>query len=398
MMMHFGNTRLLLAGAALLTLSGQAFALDGNDVLAKINATYAAQGVKMVATSVKTEGKRVTLLGAKIQPPAEPEKAFPIGDITMDGVDEADGGGYQIDQISLSDVKLTEEGTRISAEDIYFSGVTVPGTASDSPLGAMLLSDEGHIGPVKISKDGKDLFSLSEVTMATTRDSDDTGMAFKAAFKDIAVDLSTVDDPASKDAIQKLALTHLAGEMTMKGSWELTKGVIDVEDFTVDFDNIGALTMAYNISGYTADFIKSMQETIKAAAENPNKEQAQQASGLAMLGLVQQLNFNSAEISFTDDSITKRALDFAGKQQGMSGKQLTQTIKALTPLMMAQLNMPDLQNEVSAAVNTYLDNPKSLTITAKPPQPVPFPMIAGAAMGAPNTVPAMLGLTVKAND
>jgi hypothetical protein len=117
-----------------------------------------------------------------------------------------------------------------------------------------------------------------------------------------------------------------------------------------------------------------------------------------MLGLVQQLNFNSAEISFTDDSITKRALDFAGKQQGMSGKQLTQTIKALTPLMMAQLNMPDLQNEVSAAVNTYLDNPKSLTISAKPPQPVPFPMIAGAAMGAPNTVPAMLGLTVKAND
>jgi len=396
--MHFGNTRLLLAGAALLTLSGQAFALDGNDVLAKINATYAAQGVKLVATSVKTEGKKVTLVGAKIEPPAEPEKGFPIGDITLDGVDEADGGGYQINQISLSDVNLTEEGTTITAEDIYFSGVTVPGPATNGPLAAMVISDEGHIGPVKVSKDGKALFSLSEVTMSTTRDSDDTGLAFKAAFKDITADLSTVEDPAAKDAIQKLALTNLAGEMTMKGSWELTKGVVDVEDFTVDFDNIGALTMTYNISGYTADFIKSMQETIKAAAENPNKEQAQQASGLAMLGLIQQLNFNSAEINFTDDSITKRALDFAGKQQGMSGKQLSQTIKALAPLMMAQLNMPDLQNQVSAAVNTYLDNPKSLTITAKPPQPVPFPMIAGAAMGAPNTVPAMLGLTVKAND
>jgi hypothetical protein len=397
-MMHFGNTRLLLAGAALLTLSGQAFAIDGNDVLAKINATYTAQGVKLVAGSVKTEGKIVTLLGAKIQSPSEPDKAFPIGDITLDGVDETEGGGYQIDQISLSDVNLTEEGTKITAEDIYFSGVTVPGTATNSPLASMLLSDEGHIGPVKISQDGKELFSLSEVTMATTRDSDETGMAFTAAFKDIAADLSTVTDPASKEAIEKLGLTKLAGEMTMKGSWELTKGVVDVEDFTVDFDNIGALTMAYNVSGYTAEFIKSMQETLKAAAENPNKEQAQQASGLAMLGLVQQLNFNSAEISFTDDSITKRALDYAGKQQNMSGKQLTQTIKALTPLMMAQLNMPDLQNQVSAAVNTYLDNPKSLTITAKPPQPVPFPMIAGAAMGAPNTVPAMLGLTVKAND
>jgi hypothetical protein len=53
---------------------------------------------------------------------------------------------------------------------------------------------------------------------------------------------------------------------------------------------------------------------------------------------------------------------------------------------------------VSAAVNTYLDKPGSLTISAEPANAVPFPMIMGAAMGAPNTLPNVLGVKVTAND
>ena len=36
--------------------------------------------------------------------------------------------------------------------------------------------------------------------------------------------------------------------------------------------------------------------------------------------------------------------------------------------------------------------------SAEPANPVPFPMIIGAAMGAPNTVPGVLGVKVTAND
>lgn len=66
--------------------------------------------------------------------------------------------------------------------------------------------------------------------------------------------------------------------------------------------------------------------------------------------------------------------------------------------MMAQLNLPELQSQVSSAVNAFLDNPKSLTISAEPEKPVPFPTIMGAALGAPNTVPSVLGVKVTAND
>jgi hypothetical protein len=72
-------------------------------------------------------------------------------------------------------------------------------------------------------------------------------------------------------------------------------------------------------------------------------------------------------------------------------------VKGMAPLMLAQLNMPTLQNSLSAAINTFIDNPKNFTISADPANPIPLPMIIGTAQAAPNTLPEMLGVTVSAN-
>ena len=97
---------------------------------------------------------------------------------------------------------------------------------------------------------------------------------------------------------------------------------------------------------------------MKAADANPNKEEGVQAMGLSMMGLIQQLTFNSASIRFDDAAITKRVLDYVSSQQGISGDQLALSLKGMVPLMMAQLDVPELQNQVSTAVNSYLDAPE----------------------------------------
>ena len=91
-------------------------------------------------------------------------------------------------------------------------------------------------------------------------------------------------------------------------------------------------------------------------------------------------------------------MDYFGEQQGVSGRQMAQSVKGMVPLMVAQLNMPELQNAISEAVSTYIDDPQNISISAEPENPVPFPMIMGAAMGAPDTLPKVLGVTVSAND
>lgn len=262
----------------------------------------------------------------------------------------------------------------------------------------MMLYETAHTGPLKVVKDGAELFSVLESNVNLTLREDESGFDFDGAFKSMKADLSKAEDPQSKDAIEKLALQHIQGDITMKGAWELAPGTIDISEFAFDFTNIGKLNLGFKISGYTMPFVKSLQDAMKQSEANPNKEESQQALGLAMLGLMQQLSFEAAQVRFEDASITKRALDYAGAQQNISGKQMADSLKAMTPIMLAQLNIPELQNAVSAAVNTFLDDPKSLTVKAAPEKPVPFPTIVGAAMGAPNTLPQVLGVKVTAND
>lgn len=116
-----------------------------------------------------------------------------------------------------------------------------------------------------------------------------------------------------------------------------------------------------------------------------------------MMGMMQQLTFNSASVRFDDASLTRRALDFAGKQQGVSGEQMGQALKGMLPLMLGQLGIPALQQQISAAANVYLDNPGNITITAKPAQPVAVPVIMGAGMGNPKSLVDLLNVQVTAN-
>jgi hypothetical protein len=397
-MMPTRNLRLMLASAAFIGLSGPAFALDGADLVTKLNAAYALNGTNVAYDKVTVDGTTVTLTGVTVKSTAAPDKSFKVGDVTLEGVEETEGGGYYAETVTLPDVDIKQDEAAVTAKDITIGGLSIPGNPAGGTINDIVLYESAGTGPVAVSVKGKQVFSMDESEANLTKQESDAGFDFDATMSGIKADLSGVEDAKSKEAIEKLGLKTLAGEMTMKGSWEVATGNVSLEEYAFDFANVGRLAIAFDISGYTLDFMKSMQEAMKAAETNPNKEEANQAMGLSMMGLIQQLTFNSASVRFDDATITKRVLDYIGSQQGVSGDQLAQSLKGMVPLMMAQLNVPELQNQVSSAVNTYLDTPKSLTIAAEPANPVPFPMIIGAAMGAPNTVPGVLGVKVTAND
>ncbi|CAN7284162.1 hypothetical protein [Rhizobium leguminosarum] len=395
--MNFSRTtRLMLSGAAFFSLAGSAFALDGADLLKKLNAAYAVQGGTISADAVDIDGTTATLKNVNVK--SAGGESLAVGEVTLSGVEEDEDGGYYIEEAAFPDINTTKDGVTVTAQELTLGGISIPATAGGDTLDTMMLYETAHTGPLKVVKDGAEMFSLLESDMNLTLREDESGFDFDGAFKSMKADLSKAEDPQSKDAIEKLALQHIQGDITMKGAWELAPGTIDISEFAFDFTNIGKLNLGFKISGYTMAFVKSLQDAMKQSEASTNKEQSQQALGLAMLGLMQQLSFEAAQVRFEDASITKRALDYAGSQQNISGKQMADSLKAMTPIMLAQLNIPELQNAVSAAVNTFLDDPKSLTVKAAPEKPVPFPTIVGAAMGAPNTLPQVLGVKVTAND
>ncbi len=394
-MSHAGKMRLLMAGTGLLLLAGPALSLDGTDLLAKINAATGLPGTPVSAQSVDVSGTTVTLRGTTYKP-APTGEAMAIGDVTLEGVQEESDGGYFIETVTFPDINARDDKTTVSVSDISMTNVLVPPNATGDTLDSVLVYEEASAGATTVSVDGKPVFSVASFRSTTDVAEDKSSVGFDVEVAGIKADLSTVEEANPREAIQSLGLTSLDGSMSISGSWQAEQGLVDITDYTIDFANVGALSMAFSFAGYTMDFVRAVNELGEARAQQGD-QQSKDAAGLAMLGLMQRLTFNSAEIKFNDAGITARALDYAGKEQGVSGETMAQMLKGMTPIVLAQYNIPKLQTMVSEAVNIYLDNPGNFTISAAPANPVPFPMIMGAAMGAPNTLPDVLGLTVEAN-
>ncbi|MBW8319812.1 MAG: hypothetical protein K0M47_10830 [Rhizobium sp.] len=399
-MTHFRTTtRLLMAGAAFAALSGQAFAaIDGHDLLAKINAAYAAGSGVLKAESIEINGNDVVLKGTTFTATGPQEKSIALGNLTLQDVTEADGGAYHIDRIEFPEVNVTEDNSSFNVKDLYLAGVVVPGSTAGEGLSSMMMYEEASSGPITVTTDGKQVFAVEKASGSVALAEDESSLSFEGTVTGIKADLTSIEDAEGKEAIHALGLQTINGEISVSGNWEPISGTVNLEDYTLDFADVGSLSLSFALTGYTMDLVKQLQETARTMQADANNEQAQQAAGIAMFALMQQMSFQSAQISFEDAGITERGLDYAGKQQGSNGEQMAQMVKGMLPILLAQAKLGALQNEISEAVNAFIDDPQSITITAEPEKDVPFPMIMGAAMGAPESVPALLGVSVTANE
>lgn len=397
-MRHFKLAQALFAGTAIALLSTQAHALDGEDMMKKLSAAYATYGTQITFDSASTDDTTVVAKGVKLKVDnTEKPVDLPLGDVTFNDVEEADDGGYYAGSVTFQNVDMSKDGGRLTVKDIQIDGLSIPGTPSVDSIDGMILYESAHTGAIVFEQGGKRVFQVEKIESNVEIADDSATIGSDTSFSGIWADLSDVKDPKGQETINKLGLTNINGNIAVKGSWAAKTGKIDMTEFSIDARDIGKINLSLSMSGYTQQLMKAIQDATKAAAANPDKKAGDAALGMTMMGLLQQLSFNGASLRFDDASITKRLLDYFGKEQGVTGDQFAQSLKGMVPIMMAQLNVPDLQNQVSAAVTKFLDDPKNIEIKAAPAAPVAAPMIMGAAMGAPQTLPQVLGVSVNAN-
>ncbi len=379
----------------LLTLPlNAAFAQDAA-VADRLKAAFAAQGVDISWTGVTGDNSSMVLQGVSIKPAAEKE-ALPIGDVKLEGVTEANGG-YEIATVSSSPFEHSKDGVTLNVTPFIIHDMSVPAEGASGPLGSMLIYKTAELENVTVKVADKTAFSMDGLALQITPPADGKAMEFSATTEKFNADLTLVEDPKSKEAIEALGYQNITGNFELGGTWQPSDGKMDLTKYDISVENAGTLGMTFGVGGYTLDFVKSLQEMQKKMAAQPEGAD-NSAEGMALLGLLQQLSFNSASIRFDDDSLTGKALDYIGKQQGMSGKDIANQAKAIVPFGMAQLNNPELTAEVTAAVSKYLDDPKSLEISAEPPAAVPFALIMAGAMSNPADLTKTLGVHVKANE
>ena len=390
--------RLLSTSILVATLSGFAFpamALDADDFATKLSAMTNQGGNKLSFSAVEPDGSTVVLKSVSLETPGQP--SFKLGDVKFKGVEEEDDGSYFVDEAVFADIEISEGQTKFSIEGIEMNGLTIPADGDTNSFNGMLFYEGFSTGEIRVDNKGANVFSMEGLDLDVERAGNGSKVDMKMTGSDLRIDLSKIDDPKAKDALQQLGYDTLTGNLKLDGTWDAESGVVNLQEYSLSLDDVGRLAMSIEISGYTLAFIRAMQQAQAASASNPDPQAAQQAMGFAMLGMLQQLSFNSASLRFEDGSVTERALAFAGKKQGVSGDQMRMALKGMLPLMLGGLGIPELQKQISAAASIYLDNPENITISAMPANPVAVPVIMGASMGDPRTLVDLLNVQVDAN-
>ncbi len=378
---------------ASLTLSS-AEAADANAVAQRLKEILSGQGMDIAWTGVSGSGDDVVLEGMTLKLSGG-EETIPVGVVTLAGVTDKDGG-YRIDKVTLPAYGMTEGDISVEVAGGEIKGLTLPAAGATDPLASIMLYEAADLSAVSLKQAGKPLFSLTNLHVDITPPANGSAMTFQAAAEKLSADLSGVGDPQTKKVIQSLGYETLTGTVKANGTWQPTDGRLDLSQYALSIDGAGTLGLGFDLGGYTPDFIKALQDIQKKMAAQPEGAD-NSAQGLAMLGLMQQLTFHSAKIRFDDASLTGKVLDYIAGQQGAKPADIANQAKALLPFALAQLNDPELSKQVTEAVGSFLDDPKSLEIRASPPSPLPFAVVAAGAMAAPKDLPKTLGVTVTAN-
>jgi hypothetical protein len=84
--------------------------------------------------------------------------------------------------------------------------------------------------------------------------------------------------------------------------------------------------------------------------------------------------------------------------QGMDEATFIANAGAMAQLGLAELKNPEFTQKAVAAISSFLNDPKSLTISAKPAAPVTVMQMMSLDPANPGAAIQQLGITVEANN
>jgi hypothetical protein len=365
-------------------------AADPADVASRLKEVFASRGTDIQWKAISGDDASMVLSGVTVGALGQDKRA-PIGDVTLANISE-DKGTYVIGEMALPDYSVEEHGTAISLTSVSVSGLRLPPPDSTDPMDSLLMYDKAGIGDVSVKREGKQVFHLADFHVDITRPQGDDPLKFDATAESFAADISETGDPVTDEAIRALGYEHVEGSFAASGDWTPRTGAGALDSLRLTVKDAGTLDIGARIGGLTPETARSLQAIRGNIARAPRGEKRRPITALG--ALVEQLTFVGASISFQDDSLTGKILDYVAAEQGVDRAQIVARAKQTLPLALITLNDPEAAVEAAGALSAFLDNPKNLTIRAEPPNPVPLRDIIGGSMLA---LPQILGLKIEAN-
>ncbi|WEK48666.1 MAG: hypothetical protein P0Y66_12635 [Candidatus Kaistia colombiensis] len=372
----FAVRSLTLASA--LMLSTAAFAApDAQKIADAFVAAAQARGeAKVTFDAAKADGDNVTLSNVKMVSKHGGDVTIPA--VVIESPLERTSGGFTAASISFDAGKVVDDQTTITWDKGLFKDAIVPAPTEINSKAKITPFSNMEISAINVAS--------AEAPAPITVDSVNVtlGDIIEGAPNDGQLRITGVNVPGevlksdeqTKDWVEQLGYDKLNFDVGIDGAYDNSKQTFTFRSISLDGKDVGKLVITGTFGGLPREKLQDPEKLSELAAT---------------------ATVDNAKIRFDNAGIVGRIIEMQAKAMGATSDQFVEQISGALPLLLSVVGNQGFQDRIATAATAFLKDPKSLTITAAPGNPVPIMQIFGAASTAPQTLPDVLAVDIQAN-
>jgi hypothetical protein len=301
-----------------------------------------------------------------------------IKTLTVTSGDLNDAGGLVAGQLLAEGIDMSSGSDKVAITSMEVNNLDVTPKSADTTMSARF--DTAAVLGVAATTEGQPPVAIEAIRVETSDYVGEYPRSGSIAVEGMDVDVTESPDDPTGGQLKALGYERLTMNLFAGGTWDDTAGTMSIDEFSIDADDVGALTLTGVFGGFTADVVAELQK------EEPSME------------VMQKVTVNEAALSFSDASITGKLLDMQAAQMGADRATFVDQITAALPLMLSAVGNPGFQEKLAAAATIFLKDPKNITISVAPETPVDIMTLMMTGQMEPQKLPDLLGAEVSANE
>lgn len=263
------------------------------------------------------------------------------------------GGGFTADRVAYETMRTssrdpdTKVVSRQSTASTVLEAVSVLGANEANPLlGRFVFASASGRG-----------VSFSSSADSGVFNADGFVASIDAAGRRAVYRLDRIVLPQAPSPFPELGYNTLTASLTVSGSYEPNAKLLKLDEFSLTLPDLGKFS-------FTGNFVSPPLEKFA----DPTLTDA----GRALL-LYTSTTLTAATIRIENGGLVERALELGAKNAKVSRQAFTDQLRGAVPLTVgSQIKDPAFRASAVQALTAFLQNPRSLVLTAVPRKPLPL--------------------------
>ena len=376
-------SRSVAFGSLLIVLSTAGSAMAAPDAHAVADAFVATFGATGKATASYAEatasGDTITITGFKATQPDRAGREIDVPTIVISGAADRQPGGFTATHIVLTDGSATTKQNKVAWQTATVDDAVIP-TVDEIKAMSDTFRPFSKASITGISISAPELAEPIAVGQAdVSMGADASGHADSMLFTTtgIVVPASALDAPEVQGMMQELGYTDLHIATTVDVAFDSTADTFTLRSFGIDVTDIGKLVISGKFSRV------KVHGMIGADGAKTDKTPPM---------------LDGLTIRLDNAGVVENVLAMQAKQLQTTPDVIAGQWPMLLMLFMGDTGGMAFQEKVQTALTTFLQSPKSLTITMAPAEPVPFDKVLNTLAEDRNSLPDLLAVDITANN